>query len=269
MGYTKTTYVNGATPAINYLNLNNNENATSQIDFGTAVTSGSSNTMTITTEHPTMSRIPLDVTVDVSGGAITINRNAAGAKPLEEYDGTAITSLDAGFYDIVERSGEYVLMSGGGIIYNTPMAERVDSFNVASVNTYEDILNISGSKGELNEFLIIETGTGDGLVRVTVDGVVKFVSTFQTNIAGLVQKSSTVSNDVSDHAIIHPEVVGSAPNVENINKWESYPVTVDPGSSTICILSSPIPFSNSLQIEVQHSSTSADIGYYIGGAYKL
>lgn len=87
-------------------------------DIGEPITPGVEGTVLSITTSSKLTRIPLKITSDVTGGAITIVRNGAAAKPLKLPNGEIVTELVAEimFYEIYEdEEAFYLAPKNGGV----------------------------------------------------------------------------------------------------------------------------------------------------------
>jgi hypothetical protein len=192
MAYTKTVWVNDSTPFIDEDNLNANE----QGIFNGNVKAGETKPtnvvlQAITLDDSSYTQAPNDILgVEVSdkieGGAITLNVNANGDKPLQDSNGLAIESLNAGIHIIAFKATyyEYVgefnqdtfleqLANGTttpvtvGIEYTRPVGEILVEGNTLNNapnngNFINGVVGWTGVNAVLSESLRILDIIGDG-----------------------------------------------------------------------------------------------------------
>jgi len=155
--------------------------------------SGASTTMTITTPTLTDKIVALQIDTTVTGGAITINRNSDGAKPLEDGEGNAIDELLTGvkYYSVVEEASQYVLVGG------TPFKgyKNVQYFTSALASSS---LIVSSAKGtilsigfETNVTATTAIGT---LTGITIDSVSLGTIDYDMSVADIDGTGNTVLN---------------------------------------------------------------------------
>jgi len=164
MGFTKTTFVNGSTPPINNVNLNNISDGLEFLSNNIGTTSNSGNNYSLTLTNSKYNYdvgIPLTFTSNATNtGGSTLNVNSLGAKTIKkEIEGSLI---DIFYGDIAINRSYIVIYDGTYFVLLNP--SRRDEYYQASSNN-NDSYAIS-----LSNEMIYNFGVYSGLtVRMKAD----------------------------------------------------------------------------------------------------
>jgi len=218
-----------------------------------------SQAITVSLPYTTTDKFTLEIAADITGGAITID-DGTGALALEEYDGTAITSLDAGFYDVVRKAGEYVLMSGGGfdeLKYTTKsVVNTVTNPGDIRAASGVSVLSVS-APGYLDSALAV-SNVGNGQIKVLINGVEYEY-----------REGNATSGIMGQGYPVYGSYTSYNPYVDIGSLSEQVRFTNESSSADVRRASNKIPF-NTLEVIVgEDSASSATVYYTIDYALKV